>query len=285
MVATWKKDVVEDLEKQIKSHRVVGIVAIEGVPSKPLQNMKRQLKGQASIVVARSSLIRRALEKSGVGGLAGLVDGPSGVVFSDLNPFQLEKMIYRCKTTAPARPGSIAPFDLVVPAGDTGIPAGPVIGDMQAAGVKAKIQGGRIVVTEDSVLVRKGAVVNDKVSAVLTRLGIEPMEIALKLKGAYDGAMVYPGEVLHIDEDETKARLSSAHMKAFNLAYNARIYNREVIVFLIQEAVYRARNLMVNGGIINRETVSIYLAKADAAAKSIRSVLPPEIQAELDGGK
>jgi large subunit ribosomal protein L10 len=282
MVATWKKDVVDRFTKELKSHRVVGVVSIKAVPSKQMQNMKRKLKGQADIYVARSNLIRRALEKAGIKGMDEHLKGPSGIVFSDLNPFQLEKLIYSCKTQAPAKPGNIAPFDLIIPAGDTGLPAGPIIGDLQNAGVKAKIQSGKIVVSEDSLLVKAGDVVGDKAAGVLARLGVEPIEIVLRIKAAHEGGVVYTGDILHIDEEETLARIAGAHLKAFNLAYNARAYNKAVIPYMIQEAVSKARNLMINGGIINKETVGIYLARADAAARSIRSALPPEMQAELE---
>ncbi len=282
MVATWKKETVDQFSKQIKSHKTVGVVSIKSVPSKQLQSMKKQFKGKADIVIARSNLIRRALDKAGIKGMESYVSGPSGIVFSDLNPFQLEKMIYGSKTKAPAKAGSIAPFDLIVPAGDTGLPAGPLIGDLQGAGVKAKIQGGKIMVTEDSLLVKKGQVVNDKVSAVLARLGVEPMEIILKVSAAYDGEMVYSGDVLHIDEEETKAKIGDAHKKALNLAVNAKIYSKAVMPFMIADAAAKTRNLMINARIVNKETIGIYLARADAAAKSIKSVLPPELQAELD---
>ncbi|MFH1054528.1 MAG: 50S ribosomal protein L10 [Candidatus Altiarchaeota archaeon] len=282
MVATWKTDTVGRLSKGVKAHKVIGVVGIENMPSKQLQSMKKKLKGSAEIYVARSNLIKLALKKAGVKGMDEYLNAPSGIVFSDLNPFQLEKLIYGCKTTAPAKPGSIAPYDITIPSGDTGIAAGPVIGDFQAAGVKAKIQGGKIVVSEDSLVVKKGEKVSDKVAVVLSRLGIEPVEIVLKVKAAHENGMIYPGDILHVDEAETVAKIQGAHRKAFNLAYNARVYNKAVTIFLLQEGISKARNLMINAGILNKESVGIYLAKADAAAKSIKSALPAELQAELE---
>lgn len=283
MVATWKTDTVSSLAKRIKTHSVVGVVSITGVPSKQLQSMKKKLKGQADIVVARNNLIVKALEKAGVNGMDGYLKSASGLIMSNMNPFALEKLVYGCKTRSAARPGSTAPFDLIVPAGDTGLPAGPAIGDLQQAGIKAKIQGGKIIVSENSLVVKGGQKVNEKAAAVLAKLGVEPMEIVLRIAAAHEAGMVYDGSILHVDEAETVAKIGNAHRKAFNLAYNSRIYNKDVTIFLIQEAIGKARNLMINGGILNRETVGIYLAKADAVAKSIKSALPAELQAELDG--
>ncbi|MBD3388635.1 MAG: 50S ribosomal protein L10 [Candidatus Altiarchaeales archaeon] len=291
MVAPWKKDMVKEAAKRIKSRKVVGVVKISGVPSKQMQDMRKKLKGDADIIVSRSTILKRALEKAGVKGLEEYLKGPSGLILSDLNPFQLEKLLYSNRSKAPAKPGNIAPYDLTVPEGDTGLPAGPVIGDLQGAGVKAKIQGGKIMVTEDSLLVNGGDPVNEKVATVLARLGIEPMEIMLKLNAAHEDGTVYSGDVLHIDEAETLARFQDAHRKAFNLSYHARIFNKHVVEVLLTEAVCNARNLMVNAEIINKDTIELFLGKADAHAKALRSALPPEAfdgkkeEAPVDGKK
>lgn len=285
MVADWKKDIVSGVGKRIKAHKVVGVVGVSQVPSKQMQSMRKSLKGQVEIIVSRGNLLKRSLAKAGVKGMDDYLKGPSGLVFSDLDPFKLEKLIYSCRVRAPAKPGSIAPYDLVVPEGDTGLPAGPVIGDLQGAGVKAKIQGGKIVVTEDSLVVKEGDPVNEKAAAVLARLGIEPMEIVLKLNAAYEAGMVYPGDILHIDEEETIAKLQSAHLKAFNLAYNARMLTKDTVTLLIQEASANARNLMLNAEIINKETIGIYLGRADAQAKALKAVIPDELKQEAEDKK
>jgi len=282
MVATWKKDTVTRFEREMKGKRVVGVVSIDGMPSKQMQGMKKKLKGQVEIIVARSNLIKKAFDKAGIKGLDGYAEGPSGVILSDLNPFQLEKLVYGCRTMAPVKAGAVAPFDLIVPAGDTGLGAGPVIGDLQGAGVKARIQGGKIIVSEDSILVKGGEKVNDKAASVLARLGIEPMEIVLRVKAAHEAGIVYPGDVLHIDEEETKERIGGAFRCALNLSVNARIYNKAAMPYMVLEAITKTRNLMINAKIVNKETIGIYLARADAAANSIKSVLPPELQAEID---
>jgi len=280
MVATWKKDIVSELSRQVKSHSVVAVVGISGIPSKQIQVIRKRLKGQTGIAVSRSNLIKRALDKAGVKGMDDYVEGPTGLLFSDLNPFKLEKLVYGCKTNAPVRPGTPAPFDLIVPEGDTGLPAGPLIGDLQAAGVKARIQGGKIIVSEKSVIAKAGERVDEKRAAVLARLGIEPLEIVLRIKAAHEGGVIYGGDILHIDETETVGRIAGAYQRALNLAYNAKVYNKAVVRLLVQEAAAKARNLMVNARIINRDTIGTYLAKADAQAKALKAVLPEELKAE-----
>jgi large subunit ribosomal protein L10 len=282
MVATWKEDTVDELASNIKSNKVVAVVSIKGIPSKQLQNMRSKLKPDVKLKVTRSTLLAKALESSKIKGLAEHLDGPCGLIFTDLNPFKLEKLLYESKSNAPAKPGNVAPFDLVAQEGDTGLPAGPLIGDLQSAGIKAKIQGGKIHVTERSVVVKAGDKVSQEAATALTRLGVEPMEIVLRILAAYEDGTVYGADILHIDDVKTRSELNNAYRSSFNLAFNAGIFTADTTELLITDAVCKARNLMINAEIVNSETVGIYLEKADAHAKSLKSALPADL---LEGAK
>ena len=60
------------------------------------------------------------------------------------------------KSTAPAKPGDIAPEDIIVKEGETPFKPGPIVGELQKAGIPAAIEGGKIVIRKDKVLVEKG---------------------------------------------------------------------------------------------------------------------------------
>jgi len=282
MVATWKTDLVDELAQKVKSHKVVGIVGIENVPSKQMSSIRKKISSDVELIVSRKSIIKRALGKAKVKGMDGYVDGIVGLIFTDLNPFQLEKLLFDNRTKAPAKAGAIAPFDLVVPEGDTGLPAGPVIGDLQGAGIKARIQGGTITVTEDSTVVKSGEPVPSKVAPVLARLGIEPIDIMLKLHAAFEDGTVFEHDVLHIDPQETMAKLTGAYQKALNMSFNARVFTKPVMELLLCDAAANARNLMINAEIVNGETIGIFLAKADAHAKALKAVLPEDLAAQVE---
>ncbi len=236
MVATWKTELVDQLASQIKAKKVVGVVGIDGVPSKQMQMIRGKISSDADLVVSRKSIVKRAFEKAGMKEMADHISGTVGVIMSDLNPFQLEKLLDSNKSKAPAKAGAIAPFDLVVPEGDTGLPAGPIIGDLQGAGIKARIQGGTIKVTEDSIIVKVGEHVPSNVVPVLARLGIEPMEILLKLNAAHEAGTIYTYDILHIDEQETFAKFCDAATKAFNLSFNSRMFTQQTIPLLLAKA-------------------------------------------------
>jgi len=279
MVATAKKKTVERLAKDIQAAKTTAVVSITNIPSKQFQQIRKKLSSDVKLRIIKNSLTRLALEKAGVKNLADHVNGPTGLITTGLNPFKLSKLINSCKTKAPAKAGSISPYDIVVPKGDTPFPAGPVIGDIQKAGIKAKIQGGKIVVTENSLVVKAGSVVPAEAAGILARLGITPMEIGLGLRAAIEDGVVYAGDVLNMNDDMVKARIAQAYRNAFNLAFNAGVYTRDTIKLQLQKAHMDAISLSYNAEIVNKETISYFLAKANAEAKAL-SALVPEVQAE-----
>ncbi|VVB51148.1 50S ribosomal protein L10 [uncultured archaeon] len=277
MVADWKTKELKHLVSKIKAAKVVGVVNIEGVPSKQFQSMRRTLGKDVEIRVARKNIISRALHDAKVGSLGDHVSGSSGLILTNLDPFKLEKRLKQCEVAAPAKAGSLAPFDIVIPKGDTPFPAGPIIGELQTVGIKAKIEAGKIVVKEDSPVVKQGEPISPQLATVLARLGIEPVTIALKLNAAYDGQLVYTSDVLHVDAETTIAKLADASRNAFNLAVNAGIVNSKTIEYFITEASKNARNLAINAEIVNKQTVDVFISQANAHAKALFASLPPEV--------
>ncbi|MFC2162958.1 50S ribosomal protein L10 [Candidatus Altiarchaeota archaeon] len=282
MVATWKKDEVKVLSKKIKEASTVGVIRLSGLPSKQLQVMKKTLRGQIDLRAAKRNVIKHSFKKAGITDMDEYLDGSVGLMTSSMNPFQVEKLLEGCKSRAPAKAGWTATEDITVREGDSGLPAGPVIGDLQGAGIKAKIQGGKILIQADSIVVKKGERVDEALATALMRLKIEPVKIKLHLKAAWEDGTIYPYDILHIDEQETLAKLQTAHQSAFNLAYNSRIFTKDTIPLLLQEAFCNARNLAINGEVVNKETVEHFISKADAQARALKSCLPEDLKPAED---
>ncbi|MFH0860939.1 MAG: 50S ribosomal protein L10 [Candidatus Altiarchaeota archaeon] len=286
MVAEWKKGFTKDLKKEISSSKVVGLVRITGIPSKQLQVMRKKLTGNANLRIVKNNLLKRALEQANIKNLGEHVDGPTGIVFSELDPFRLEKLLQEGKTRAKAKPGSIAPSDIIIPKGDTPFPPGPIIGELQTVGVKARIQGGKIVITEDSKVASEGDVISQELANVLGRLGLEPFEIGLKLNAAYDGELIYAGDVLRIDAEGTLTKLRQAYGSSLSLALNANIFNSLTMPYFIREASANAKALAYNAEILTEETVGYFMAKANAQAAKISAMIPetaPEPEKKDEG--
>ncbi len=278
-VAEWKKEEVAKIEELINSHDVVALVNLKDIPARQLQIMRSSLRENAILRMSRKNFMRIALENSdsdGVEGLIDYLDGQPAMVFTEMNPFKLFKILEDSKTEAPAKAGSISPADIVVPAGDTSFPPGPILGELQQVGIPAKIDKGKIVITDDAVIVNEGDEISRDVADILAKLDINPMEVGIDLLAVCEGDTIYTSDVLAIDEEETLESITSAYQSAINLAVNANIVNSTTAPMIIQNAARDALNLALNANILTSETADQILSKAYSQMLAVAGQLSDE---------
>ncbi|RLI94976.1 MAG: 50S ribosomal protein L10 [Candidatus Altiarchaeales archaeon] len=271
MVQEWKIREVEDLANLISKSKSVALVSISNIPSKKLQEMRRNLGEIATLRISRNNLIKRALEKVKIKDMDKYIKGPTGLIFCNADPLKLKRILDDCKTTAPIKANAIAPCDIVVPAGETSLTPGPVLAEIQNVGIKAKIDKGKIVIEEDSLVARRGEKISEELANVLARLRIEPIEVSLKIMAAYEDGILYTPDVLQINDEKLFSDIKNAHLNAFNLAINSNIINSFTIQFIIIRAFNNARNLALNSEIINRDTIEFLLRMAYQQMNSLKS--------------
>jgi large subunit ribosomal protein L10 len=284
-VAEWKKDEVASLKKLIESHEVVGMANLSDIPAPQLQKMRRTLKDSATLKMSRKTLMSLALndcDKKNINALEEHMDGQPALIFTNMNPFKLYKILEGSKTAAPAKAGSIAPEDVVVPKGDTAFKPGPVLGELQKIGIPAKIEKGKIVITSDKTIVAAGESISRDVASILTRLEIFPLEVGIDLRAAYEDQTVYTSDILTIDEEKTLADVQKAFTQALNLSVNAVIFTKEAVPVLLQKAVTQSLNLALNAEILTSKTRDILLAKAYAQMLSIASEVSTKDENAVD---
>lgn len=273
-IPQWKKDEIEEIKSLIKSHPLFGIIGIAGIPAKQLQGMRRDLKDIAVLKVARNTLVKRALAESGedVQEMADYIDVQTALVFTDQNPFKLYKLLEQSKSPAPIKAGTIAPKDIIVEAGPTSFPPGPILGDMQGAGIPAAIDGGSVVIKETKVVAKEGEPVSQKLASMLTRLEIYPMEVGLNLNAVCEAGSIYTPDVLAVDEDKYFSDFTAAIQQAFNLSVNAVYPTSATISTLITKAVSEARNVGIEATVFEPELMETLLGKANSQMLSVASV-------------
>ena len=222
-IPQWKQDEVDELVDFVERYASVGIVGVEGIPSRQLQAMRRDLYGSAAVRMSRNTLVERALEHvdDGVEQLTEQLAGRVALIGTNDNPFGLYKQLEASKTPAPINAGEVAPNDIVIPEGDTGVDPGPFVGELQQVGADARIQEGSIKVLSDSVVLEAGGVVDQQLVSVLGELGIEPKEVGLDLKRVYSEGVLFSPDELAIDVEEYRADIQSAAAAARNLSINA----------------------------------------------------------------
>ncbi|WP_414469587.1 50S ribosomal protein L10 [Methanobacterium sp. ACI-7] len=284
-VADWKKEEVNDLKELIENHSVVGMANLADIPAPQLQKMRQSLKDTTTIKMSRKTLMSLALDESKKGNIEALgehMEGQPALIFTNMNPFKLYKILESSKTAAPAKAGSIAPSDIVVPKGDTAFKPGPILGELQKVGIPAKIDKGKIVITKDKVIVAEGEAVPRDVASILTRLEIEPMEVGIDLVAAYEDQTIYTSDLLTIDDEKTLSDIQSAFSRALNLSVNASIYTKEAMPLIIQNAVAKSMNLALNAEILTSKTTDLLLSKAYAQMLALASDLSSKNEEAVD---
>jgi large subunit ribosomal protein L10 len=285
-IPDWKEAEVDELVSMLEDYDSVGVVDVEGIPSRQLQQMRADLHGTAEIRMSRNTLIGRALERVGDGleELVSSVSGHVGLVGTDDNPFGLFQQLEASKTPAPIGGGEIAPDDIVIEEGDTGMDPGPFVGELQTVGASARIMEGSIKVTEDSVVATEGDVVSDDLANVLDELGIEPKEVGLDLRAVVAEGVRFDAEDLDIDLDAYEADLKRAAAQGRNLSINAEYPTERTAGSLLAKASGEAKSVGLQAEIESPDVLPDLVGRADAQVRALAAqvddpdALPEELR-------
>ncbi len=266
-IAKWKENEINEIIEIINNNPVIGIINVSGIPAPQLQKIRQNLGDKAVLKITKNLLFLKALEqanktKKDINNLNKYIDGQVGIIATDINPFRLFQELEATKTPAPASGGELATEDIIIKEGETSFKPGPIVGELQKAGIPAAIEAGKVVIKSERTLVKEGETIPKEVAPMLTKMGIFPLIVGLDLKGIYENGLIYPRETLDIDIVGLKNDISTAAAQAFNLAFNATIPLAVTIVPLIQKAQSQAINLMFNANILMPETVKNDMQKA-----------------------
>jgi large subunit ribosomal protein L10 len=277
-IPEWKREEVDAIVEFLESYDSVGVVDITGIPSQQLQDMRRNLHGTAELRVSRNTLLVRALDWADEGReeLTGYVSGQVGLVGTDANPFSLFQQLEESKTSAPINAGEIAPNDIVIPEGDTGVDPGPFVGELQAAGANARIQDGSIQVLEDSTVLDAGEEVSADLANVLTELGIEPKEVGLDLRAVFGDGVLFEPEDLELDVEAYREDISAATARGRNLALNANYPTAATAPALLAKASGEAKSLALYASIEDPDVMPDLLRKADGQVRALAAQIDDE---------
>ena len=269
---------VDEITKLINQHKIVGIASLQKVRAPQLQAFKKNLAGTVLMRVIKNKLMKMAIEnckdKPDLKKLEEHLEGSNVYLFTDLNPFNLALTLERGKVKTTAKSGDIAAFDVVVPSGSTGQPPGPIISQLNAAGLPTRIESGSVWVSRDTLVVRKGEVIDERLASVLSKLGIKPVESGLAMNFAYDDGLIITRDQLRIDVDKTKQDIGFAQAEAFALSLSIAYPTTDSITALLQVAHREAYALSINAAAPTKDTIGDLIRKAHTEMLSLSSRLP-----------
>ena len=277
-VAESKKKVVKEFSELVNSYPVIGIVNMENLPTAQLQKMREQLRDKVVIRMTKRRLINIVLndlkeKKKGIEEMKNYLTGMPALLFTKDDPFILAKILKKSMSTAPAKAGQVAPKDIIVTSGPTPFSPGPVISELASAGIKTAIENGKIVVKSDAVVVKKGEKVSQAIAGILTRLGVEPMEVGLNLTAVYDNGTIFAKDVLDIDEEEFMGKIKTAYNSAIGLALELSFLTKETTEMMIAKAFREAKAVALSQNILADGVKEDVMAKANKEMLALKSKL------------
>lgn len=272
-----KTEKIEEIKNLIQQHKVLGVASLQKIRAAQLQGLRRKLKGNASFLVIKNTIIRRAVaeckDKPGLEGLEEHLTGSNIYLFTNLNPFKLVLILQKSRVKATARAGDIASEDVIVPAGNTGLPPGPIISQFGSVGIPTRIESGGVWINRDTLVAKEGEAITARLASVLSKLGVKPVEVGLTLKAAYDEGLIIPEDQLQLDLEEVQRDIGEAQALALNLSLNSAYPMPENIRLLLQIVSQESFALAMNGSVPTSDTVAELLRKANAEMLSLRSKL------------
>ena len=271
-----KSTEVEAIKDILKEHKLVGIANLKKVRASQLQELKKSMSGKVYLRVLKNSLMKIAIDEMNQAELKKLeayLDGSNVYLFTDLNPFKLALLLERGKVKTTAKSGDLAAMDVIVPAGNTAQPPGPIISQLNGVGLPTRIESGSVWVSKDTLVARRGDAINEQLAGVLSKLGIKAVELGISMRAVYDNGLIITGDQLKIDIDATRKTLIQENQEAFALAMSITYTTKDTIEPLLQMAHQKAMALAVGAAIPTKETIGDLIRKANMEMTSLNDAV------------
>jgi len=241
-----KKDAMAKMEKFISDYPFLSIVDLRKVRANQISQLRKRFRDNLKFYAIKNTLAIKTISKDER--LAGLVQGIRGqalFIFSKMDPFELNILLDKNKALMSAKGGDIATNDVMIPAGNTGLPAGPILSEFKEAKVPTKIESGSIWVSSDTVVVTAGETISPKLASLLSKLNIKAIRSGLNIRTAYYKGLTLGEKDIRVDINEMEANVAALARHGLNLAYSARYPAKDVLPLLIAELANNGRSLAI----------------------------------------
>jgi len=175
-----------------------------------MQTIRKELRGMGVLLMGKNTLIRRAMREHSkdhpeIEPLIPHVYGNCGLIFTNEDLATVRNEVTLNKVGAYAKAGSVAPCQVIVPAGSTGLDPGKT-SFFQALSIQTKINRGKVDIINDVKLLEPGEKVNPSQAVLLQMLNIKPFEYYLRVSMAYENGSVFNPKILDQTDNDILQR-------------------------------------------------------------------------------
>jgi large subunit ribosomal protein LP0 len=222
--ASWKANYFVKVVQLFDEYPKCFIVGADNVGSKQMQNIRTSLRGLGVVLMGKNTMMRKAIRghlenNASLEKLLPHIKGNVGFVFTKGDLAEVREKLLESKVRAPARPGAIAPLDVIIPAQNTGL--GPEkTSFFQALSIPTKISKGTIEIINDVPILKPGDKVGASEATLLNMLNISPFSYGLAIAQVYDSGSIFSPEILDIKPEDLRAKfqLGVQNLAAVSLA-------------------------------------------------------------------
>jgi large subunit ribosomal protein L10 len=272
-----KQLLYQDLQDLPSKYQVIALSKMNKVRATQLMTLRKKFHDQIKIKIIKNKIAQRAFEKvkgiTGIEDLSKELEGQCALMFTNISPFKLNLIFGENKVFLAAKGGDIAPKDITIPAGNTGIPPGPVLSEFKEAKVPTKIDQGSIAVTKDTVVIHTGEMISQKLSSLLSKVNIKPIEAGVVVNFAISEGLKYSEQDLQLDVKQYITDLQQSYSSALNFAKEIVYFAPETINSILALAHQKSLNVASTAGYISKDTAELVINKAETQAHVLSDML------------
>lgn len=267
------------------------VVSIDNVGSLQMQKVRIALRGKATMIMGKNTLMRMIIKEftaknPKLEALLPYVRGNVGLVFTNEDLKKIRSVIVEFKTPAAAKSGTLAPTDVFVPPGPTGMDPGQT-GFFQALNIPTKIVKGAVEIINEVHLIKAGDKVTASAVALLSKLNIQPFFYGIKVATCYENGSVFPASILDISEADLFAKFFNGVSKLTALSLAARVPNALTLPVYLASGFRKLLALSQSTAYKFKEADEFFAKGAAAAAAKPAAAAPAAADKKDDkkGGK
>jgi len=216
-----KKEVyTKNLVELLKQYNKILLVNIDNVGAFSIQKIRQKLRSKATLLFGKNTLIRKTIrdyvekceeagnkESTRIESLLPFIKGNVGMVFTNDDLNSIKEVVESFKQKAPAKVGQIAPEDVFVEPGPTGMEPTQT-SFLQALNIASKIVKGQVEISNRVHLVKQGDKVGQSEAALMDKLNIMPFSYRAEVRTVFDSGYVYPAALLSLGTNDVLQTLA-----------------------------------------------------------------------------
>jgi len=270
------------LTELLGQYEKILLVTIDNVGANSIQKIRQVLRGQAVLLFGRNTLIRKTVrdyvekcneagnkEGARIEALLSSIRGNVGMIFTNGDLSHIKEVAESFKQKAPAKIGAIAPEDVFIEPGPTGMePTQTQF--LQALNIPSKIVKGQVEIINRVHLIKEGEKIGTSEATLLDKLNIMPFSYRAAIKTVFDAGFVYPSSLLALGTNDVLQMLARGLQRVSTIALEIGYPSLSALPHLLATAFKNivAISIETNYDFEGSKDVKAYLKDPSAFASS-----------------